>query len=95
MTNSSTGTFASSPSVNNYTKVKMAEFVRAQIFGTTFEITSRYGQKQRHSRIGGVQRGLTATSDTRICSLWAWALSDLSGELSVLRHRWNPNSRYK
>ena len=61
----------------------MAEFVRAQIFGTTFEITSRYGQKQRHTRIGGAQRGLTATSDTRICSLWAWVPSDLSGELFV------------
>jgi hypothetical protein len=74
----------------------MAEFVRAQIFGTTFEITSRYGQKQpRHTRIGGAQRGLTATSDTRICSLWAWVPSALSGELSVLRRWWIYNLRCK
>jgi len=34
----------------------MAEFVRAQIFGTTFEITSRYGQTKRfaHARENGV-----------------------------------------
>lgn len=29
--------------VPRYRSLKMAEFVRAQIFGTTFEITSRYG----------------------------------------------------
>ena len=29
----------------------MAEFVRAQIFGTTFEITSRYGQNMRFARV--------------------------------------------
>jgi hypothetical protein len=29
----------------------MAEFVRAQIFGTTFEITSRYGQLKRFARV--------------------------------------------
>jgi hypothetical protein len=30
----------------------MAEFVRAQIFGTTFEITSRYASFAQFARIG-------------------------------------------
>ena len=36
----------------------MAEFVRAQIFGTTFEITSRYGPNKRFARAqeNGVDR---------------------------------------
>jgi hypothetical protein len=55
----------------------MAEFVRAQIFGTTFEITSRYG---------GLESGC---QDAQLIHWWpgtpiynrlAWEPSVLSGE---------------
>lgn len=58
----------------------MAEFVRAQIFGTTFEITSRY----RLAGSGASARAGTEDADfgldTPIYSRWAWARSALSGE---------------
>jgi hypothetical protein len=53
----------------------MAEFVRAQIFGTTFEITSRY--------VGYVAAFATAQLiahlGTPTCNPLAWEHSDLSG----------------
>ena len=53
----------------------MAEFVRAQIFGTTFEITSRYSRPL--FSIG------TAPADealgTPTCNRWAWELLAWSG----------------
>jgi p38 MAP kinase len=54
----------------------MAEFVRAQIFGTTFEITSRYAALTR----GGAQNPLTLAG-TRIFNLLAWGHLVLSGIL--------------
>jgi len=39
-------TATSIDTINHILSVKMAEFVRAQIFGTTFEITSRYSDLQ-------------------------------------------------
>jgi len=62
----------------------MAEFIRAQIFGTTFEITSRYAPAsfpaakvlrslQRH-------REVNKLPDTRTCNPWAWAPLAWSGK---------------
>jgi hypothetical protein len=48
----------------------MAEFVRAQIFGTTFEITSRYDKIVARVQIHGLFTN--QTPDIPICSLWAW-----------------------
>lgn len=55
----------------------MAEFVRAQIFGTTFEITSRFATLYNMARWL-----LNHIPGTRICSLLEWELSVLSGEPS-------------
>lgn len=52
--------------------VKMAEFVRAQIFGTTFEITSRYGLDISDLVLEISLLTIDRRSDTQICSLWAW-----------------------
>jgi hypothetical protein len=53
----------------------MAEFVRAQIFGTTFEITSRYGCDDDR-----LEPWTDCQSGTRICSPWAWVHSGWFGE---------------
>lgn len=59
----------------------MAEFVRAQIFGTTFEITSRYRTAGRGSAGARARSLLTDCGpDTRIYSRWAWGRSASSGE---------------
>lgn len=55
----------------------MAEFVRAQIFGTTFEITSRYCIPRR-SHVPH-NRPLTDTTDMRTSNLSEWAPLGLSG----------------
>lgn len=51
------------------------EFVRAQIFGTTFEITSRYGYVRMvfNVKIRAWDADI-GTLGTRICSQSAWAL---------------------
>jgi p38 MAP kinase len=54
----------------------MAEFVRAQIFGTTFEITSRYVAGTGRSGEGAVADSIVGIP---IFSLLGWELSDLSG----------------
>jgi len=54
----------------------MAEFVRAQIFGTTFEITSRYVAGKGTS---GEHAMANSTVGMPIFSLLGWELSALSG----------------
>lgn len=60
----------------------MAEFVRAQIFGTTFEITSRFVARDPEAaprqRAKMREEGLTS-ADIPICSQWAWELLDSYG----------------
>jgi hypothetical protein len=53
----------------------MAEFVRAQIFGTTFEITSRLG----FTSCASWEAGLTIGAGTLIYNQSAWVPSDWSG----------------
>ena len=54
----------------------MAEFVRAQIFGTTFEITSRcLFPNSPHNFLGFVD----AETGTPTYNLWGWEPLDLSG----------------
>jgi p38 MAP kinase len=57
----------------------MAEFVRAQIFGTTFEITSRYAYE-----FGNWcwDSPIDCRSDTQICNPWAWERLVLFGNRS-------------
>jgi p38 MAP kinase len=56
----------------------MAEFVRAQIFGTTFEITSRYARLcSAMLQLADPDHAL----DTPISNPLEWAPSDLSGML--------------
>lgn len=57
----------------------MAEFVRAQIFGTTFEITSRYAGSQRR----GSASSLT-WAGTLIFNQSAWAHLASSGIIPLL-----------
>lgn len=58
----------------------MAEFVRAQIFGTTFEITSRYVIQVL------ARRGRTdCRSGTQISNLWEWVHSVSYGESAGMR----------
>ena len=55
----------------------MAEFVRAQVLGTTFEITSRLIQlpAEEHGTSESAVCGiLTGVLDTLIFSLWEWGL---------------------
>ncbi len=59
----------------------MAEFVRAQIFGTTFEITSRYVAGRRRFGEGAVAN---STVDMPIFNRLGWELSDLSGRCSMM-----------
>jgi len=59
----------------------MAEFVRAQIFGTTFEITSRYGTLPPHR---SALRRLTCDIDMPIYNLLEWEPLALYGEYSML-----------
>lgn len=54
----------------------MAEFVRAQIFGTTFEITSRLLNPALYSRHHQI---LTFVSDIQTCNLLVWEPLDWSG----------------
>lgn len=56
-------------------EVKMAEFVRAQIFGTTFEITSRWIVPPPMRALDNADVWL----DTPTCNLWEWAHSGSSG----------------
>ena len=55
--------------------------MRAQIFGTTFEITSRYAFLSPRFRDGEPRTNgeIDRRSDTRTYNLWGWVLSDLSG----------------
>lgn len=66
----------------------MAEFVRAQIFGTTFEITSRYlNPPLPHSRTirGNRAINVDAETGTPTCNLWEWELLGLFGILHSIQ----------
>lgn len=76
----------------------MAEFVRAQIFGTTFEITSRFAMPYSSiftmGALEGAFRGmwvLTWYLGIRNCSRWEWVPSDWSGMLHSMSHKIFPN----
>ena len=55
--------------------------MRAQIFGTTFEITSRYVAGRRRFGEGAVAN---STVDMPIFNRLGWELSDLSGRCSMM-----------
>ena len=59
----------------------MAEFVRAQIFGTTFEITSRYFSLALAQVAGFVQYNIDPGIGTRTYNLWGWEPLALSGNI--------------
>ena len=58
----------------------MAEFVRAQIFGTTFEITSRYNPPHVQVPATLFVCLTLLSADIPICSPLVWAPSDWCGE---------------
>jgi hypothetical protein len=65
----------------------MAEFVRAQIFGTTFEITSRYAGQPGAGGVSATSCLRWEETDflagTRIFNLSAWARLVWFGELGT------------
>jgi hypothetical protein len=65
----------------------MAEFVRAQIFGTTFEITSRFAVLEAgEAQPLAVCSELTLDLGIRNCNQWEWVHSDWSGMLHPVSH---------
>jgi hypothetical protein len=70
----------------------MAEFVRAQIFGTTFEITSRCDILSLLKRNIKKTNADYSPSDMLISNLLEWAHLALSGEMSPLSEHRNPKS---
>lgn len=59
----------------------MAEFVCTQIFGTTFEITSRYGGAELRRGVGSWEMAASDArdTDTRTCNRSEWAHLGWSG----------------